>query len=93
MLGVTASKSQDGAVHVSLSNVDLENSDEVTVDLSGMEVKTVAGRILTCKDITDKNTFERPDAVRPADFEGASLKDGRLTVKMPPMSIVALELR
>ena len=93
MLGATASKAQDGAVHISLSNVDLENSNEVTVDLSGLGMKSVAGRILTCKAITDKNTFEQPDAVKPADFKGAKLKNGKLTVKMPPMSIVALELR
>lgn len=93
MLGATASKAQDGAVHISLSNVDLENSNEVTVDLSGLGMKSVAGRILTCKAITDKNTFEQPDVVKPADFKGAKLKNGKLTVKMPPMSIVALELR
>ena len=93
MLGATASKAQDGAVHISLSNVDLENSNEVTVDLSGLGMKSVAGRILTCKAITDKNTFEQPDVVKPADFTGAKLKNGKLTVKMPPMSIVALELR
>lgn len=93
MLGATASKAQDGAVHISLSNVDLENSNEVTVDLSGLGMKSVAGRILTCKAITDKNTFEQPDVVKPADFKGAKLKNGKLAVKMPPMSIVALELR
>ena len=93
MLGATASKAQDGAVHISLSNVDLENSNEVTVDFSGLGMKSVAGRILTCKAITDKNTFEQPDVVKPADFKGAKLKNGKLTVKMPPMSIVALELR
>lgn len=93
MLGATASKAQDGVVHISLSNVDLENSNEVTVDLSGLGMKSVAGRILTCKAITDKNTFEQPDVVKPADFKGAKLKNGKLTVKMPPMSIVALELR
>lgn len=92
MLGATASKAQDGAVHISLSNVDLENSNEVTVDLSDLGMKSVAGRILTCKAITDKNTFEQPDVVEPADFKGAKLKNGKLTVKMPPMSIVALEL-
>ena len=93
MLGATASKAQDGAVHISLSNVDLENSNEVTVDLSGLGMKSIAGRILTCKAITDKNTFEQPDVVKPADFKGAKLKNGKLAVKMPPMSIVALELR
>ena len=93
MLGATASKAADGTVHISLSNVDLENKNEVTIDLAGLSVKTVTGQILTCKKITDKNTFENPDVVKPAAFKDAKISKGKLTVKMPPMSIVALELK
>lgn len=93
LLGATASRAKDGTVHLSLSNVDLEAANEVIVDLAGLGVKTVSGRILTCGQISDKNTFEHPDAVKPADFKDAKVSEGKLTVKMPPMSIVALELK
>lgn len=93
MLAATASKAKDGAVHISLSNVDLKESNEVTVDLAGLELKTVTGQMLTVKDIADKNTFEQPDVVKPVAFKGAKLSKGKLVVKMPPMSIVALELK
>jgi alpha-N-arabinofuranosidase len=39
------------------------------------------------------NTFEQPDVVRPAPFTGARLTAGRLTVDLPPKSVVVLELR
>jgi alpha-N-arabinofuranosidase len=39
------------------------------------------------------NTFERPDAVQPTDFGGASLSGGTLTVELPSKSVVLLELR
>ena len=93
MLAATASKAKDGAVHISLSNVDLKESNEVTVDLAGLELKTVTGQMLTVKDIADKNTFEQPDVVKPVAFKGAKMSKGKLVVKMPPMSIVALELK
>ena len=93
MLGATASRAQDGTVHISLANVDLKNADEVTVDLGGLDVKSVNGRILTAADISDRNTFEQPDAVKPADFKDARLHRGKLVVRMPPISIVTLELK
>ena len=65
----------------------------MTIDLAGLGVKTVTGQILTCKKITDKNTFENPDVVKPTAFKDAKISKGKLTVKMPPMSIVALELK
>ena len=38
------------------------------------------------------NSFEKPDVVKPADFNGFTLKDGILTVNMPSKSVVVLEL-
>ena len=93
LLGATASKAQDGTVHISLANVDLKETDEVTVDLAGLDVKSVSGRILTAGNISDRNTFEQPEAVKPEAFKGARLSGGKLVVKMPAMSIVALELK
>ena len=93
VLGATASRDKDGAVHLSLSNVSLTEDNEVTVDLAGLDVADVSGQILAVKSIAAKNTFEQPDAVKPAGFKGAKISKGKLVVKMPPMSIVALELK
>jgi alpha-N-arabinofuranosidase len=38
------------------------------------------------------NTFDSPHAVEPAAFAGASLTGGHLSVLLPPMSVVVLEL-
>jgi len=40
-----------------------------------------------------RNTFEDPDVVRPADFTGASLKDGVLSLTLPAKAVVVLNLR
>ncbi|GIV60388.1 MAG: hypothetical protein KatS3mg043_1477 [Rhodothermaceae bacterium] len=38
------------------------------------------------------NTFEQPDAVRPAPFDGARLTGATRTVALPPKSVVVLAL-
>jgi alpha-N-arabinofuranosidase len=53
----------------------------------------VAGRVLTAGTITAHNTFEQPDAVHPAPFDGARLSGSQLTIELPPKAIVVLELR
>ena len=93
VISATASKDQNGAIHISLANVDLENDNEVTINLPSVKAKTVSGRILTAKNINDHNTFENPNAVTPSTFEGAKWNKGVLKVKLPAKSIVVLELK
>ncbi len=51
------------------------------------------GRILTSGNIHDHNTFENPDKVKPATYKGATIKGNSLTAKLPPFSVVVLELK
>lgn len=92
LISATASKDKNGAVHISLSNVDLKNDQDITVDLSGLKAKAVTGEILTSGNIADHNTFEHPDLVNVAAFKGAKLNKGILQVKLPAKSIVTLTL-
>lgn len=93
MLSGTASRDQQGKVHISLSNVDLQNAQEVTISLQGINVKQVTGEILTSARITDHNTFDKPDQVKPTNFNGATISGNTLKVKLPAKSIVTLELK
>ncbi|MEK7253440.1 MAG: alpha-L-arabinofuranosidase C-terminal domain-containing protein, partial [Bacteroidota bacterium] len=86
-------KDKEGRIHVSLVNIDAQKSQEVSVDLRGAAVKTVSGRVLTSAKIQDHNTFEQPEKVKPAVFTGAALKGNVMNVKMPPFSVVVLELK
>lgn len=80
-------------MYVSLSNVDLKEKNEVTIDLGNIQAKSVSGEILTCKNIADMNTFEQPDVVKTETFKGAKLSKGKLVVKLPAMSIVTLAVK
>src|SRR5207248_1381183 len=59
----------------------------------GATATSATGRALTGPAINSINTFEQPDVVRPQPFTGARVANGRLSVTLPPRSVVALELR
>jgi alpha-N-arabinofuranosidase len=92
-VSVSASRDSAGRMHVSLVNIDAKKTQDVSVNLGGLKAKTVTGRILASSKISDHNTFAKPDAVKPAVFSGASLKGSSLSVKLPPFSVVVLEVK
>jgi alpha-L-arabinofuranosidase len=91
-LTASASRDDDHVVHITVSNLDPRNARRVEATLRGRARSAVSGRILTASDITAHNTFEDPDVVKPASFHGASLAGERLTIELPPMSLVVLRL-
>ncbi len=92
-VSASASRDRRGVVHVTMTNLDPNGARTVEAEVRGAAVAGAAGRVLTAPAITSLNTFEQPDAVRPAPFDGARVAGGRLTVTLPPRSVVVLELR
>lgn len=92
-ISASASKDSTGLVHISLVNIDPKNTQELSIDLQGGNFKTVNGRILASTKLQDYNSFEAPAKIKPAPFAGAALKGKSLSVKMPPFSVVVLELK
>lgn len=92
-VNASASRDQNGVLHISLVNLDAQKSQDVTLDVLGANVNSVNGRILTSGKMDDHNTFDQPERVKPAVFKNATLKGNSLTVKMPPVSVVVLALK
>ena len=92
-VSASASKDKNGVAHLSLVNIDASKEQKITVQLGELKATTVKGRILKSAQLQDHNTFEKPDAVKPAAFDNAVLKGQELTVTLPPFSVVVLELK
>jgi len=92
-VSASASKDSTGALHISLVNIDAKATQDVSVDIEGGNYKSLSGRIFTSAKLQDHNTFEAPDKIKPEPFKGATLKGKTLSVKMPPFSVVVLELK
>jgi alpha-N-arabinofuranosidase len=91
-MSVSASRSTQGDVNVSIVNAHAKDDIELTCELPGIKAAGVAGRILTSAKLDAHNTFEDPEHIRPTEFKDASIKDGKLTAKIPAHSVVVLTL-
>ena len=91
-VSASAAKTKAGDIVVALANVMLDKSQTISIDLEGVKAKTVNGTVLTSKNATDYNDFDHPTAVQPKDFKDAKLKNGKLEVTLPAMSVVVLKI-
>lgn len=92
LVSATASRDKEGTIHLSLANIDLQQTQTVEVSLDGLRAKRVGGRVLTAPDVREHNTFDRPNAVVPQTFGGAEIRNGLLQITLPAKSIVTLTL-
>ncbi|MCI1247142.1 MAG: alpha-N-arabinofuranosidase [Prevotella sp.] len=93
LISTSAAKKKDGSIILSLCNIDLEHSQNMSIRLNGASPKSVSGQILTSKNINDFNDFQHPDIVKPANFKNAKLKNNVLELKIPAKSIVVLNIK
>ncbi len=91
-VSVTAARDTAGKLQVGLVNLDPKREVTVTLGTSGAEAKSATGRVLTAKAMDAHNTFDAPEAVKPAPIS-AKRSGGKLVVKLPPKSVAVLELR
>lgn len=93
LLSATASKDKTGKIHVSMANVDADQTQEVSLSLQGLRISSVTGRILSAKNINDYNSFDNPATVSVKYFTGTKLEKEFVKVTIPAGSIVTLELK
>lgn len=89
----SASKDKNGVTHISVVNIDAHKEQTVTLDTRAENYKSISGRILASANLQDYNSFAQPDKIRPVAFKGATLKNNIIQVKLPPFSVVVLELK
>jgi alpha-N-arabinofuranosidase len=77
---------------VTLCNLDPNSAAEIICDLRGASPQKISGRVLTATEITAHNTFEKPDAVRPAKFDAIKIIAPGFAITLPPKSVVLLEV-
>jgi alpha-N-arabinofuranosidase len=91
-LHASAAKGANGKVQLAIANLDPNHNAQISVSLAGITVKSAAGRILTAPAMNTINTFEKPDAVKPETYQGATVKGGKLNLSVPSKSVIVLEL-
>jgi alpha-N-arabinofuranosidase len=92
--GLSGSASLRGSsLCVTLTNPSLGEAVTTSIRLEGgARVAEARGRVLTHREMTATNSFERPDEVKPAPLPVETRGDAA-RVTIPAKAIVALELR
>ncbi len=86
----SVSVSDNGSMHITLSNCSLTEEYRIKCDIADTEIKTATARILT-GDAHDLNSFDKPDNVVIKPYE-AMIENNALIIKLPPCSVVAVEI-
>lgn len=92
-ISASASRDANGNVNLSLVNLDPNRPVEISTTISGLTVKTVTGEVLTAPTMNAMNTFENPNAIKPAVFSGFKLQGSQMSLNIPAKSVVTLQLR
>jgi alpha-N-arabinofuranosidase len=92
-VSASASKAENGTLNISLCNLDKVKDTRLNLDLRGIELSDVSGRILTANELNARNTFEEPENVAPIEFTGFNTEGNKLTIDLPSKSVVVLSVK
>lgn len=93
-LSATASKSENGTVNLTVTNLHAREAQEVTVHIRGKDIGDVSdARILTADEVDAINTFDNPENVAPAAFSDYEVDGNALTLRLPSKSVIVLRLK
>jgi alpha-N-arabinofuranosidase len=93
-VSVSTSKSKDGKIHITLSNLNPVKPISMLCELRGLEnVAFEKGEIITAEKVNSFNDFGKPEEVKSASFSDVKINGNKVTVNLPSKSIVMVELK
>lgn len=87
----SVSQSQDGKLHLTLTNLSLDEAEDIESIFADSQVKSVKGTVLT-GNMQDHNTFDEPDQVHEEVFSAVTVKEDRISFTIPACSVLHLEV-
>lgn len=92
-VNASASKDSEGIIHISFVNIDASKSIQVKTTLAGSRGSQISGEVLSSSQYSDCNTFADPHKVGIKSFAGFKQDGDKLTVNLPPHSVVVVALK
>jgi alpha-N-arabinofuranosidase len=88
-LDAIAARDKSGKLRLEITNVDPNQSVEVTV--TGVTAKSATGETLTAPKVDSVNTFDSPHVVMPKPLK-AKVESGKLILKLDPKSVSVISV-
>jgi alpha-N-arabinofuranosidase len=92
-LHASASRDAAGRLHLSVVNLDPNRAAQVALKVAGAAARNIEGRVLTAPAVNTVNTFDKPDAVKPAPFTSIQAQGEQITLSLPSKAVVVLEIQ
>ncbi|GGY40268.1 alpha-N-arabinofuranosidase [Pseudoduganella albidiflava] len=90
-VSASAARARDGKLYLALVNTDPSRAVDVAVDVAGTKLQGAAGKVLTAAAMDAHNTFQHPQAIRPAPFSTRAA-GGKLSIKVPAKAVMVVAL-
>lgn len=88
-LSESVSVDAEGKLHITMTNLSIEEDYEIETLLADVKVTDVSGEILA-GEMNAHNTFENPNCVHTASYEGAKADGNKLNFVIPKNSVLHL---
>ncbi len=82
---------KDGIITLSACNTSLTDDEDIEIELSGIDAKTVSALVIT-GEMNAHNTFDEPDNVKPENMD-VTLSGGVLSFKLPAKSAAVITVK
>ncbi len=92
-ISCSASRTLEGAINISVVNIDAQKSNSINIQLNGGTINRVNGTILKSGKIQDHNTFDAPDKVKPETYRDFTVEGESIQLTLPPFSVVVLNVQ
>ncbi len=92
-VSASASKDNNGKIHLSFSNINPNKNISIEVEIRGAnKLSKVKGEIITASAMNAYNDFDKPEKVNCQPFSGYKLGNNLLQISLPSKSVVTLEI-
>ena len=87
----SVSRAKDGKIHITLTNLSLDEAYDIETLIPGLDIKSAAGEMVGgAKDAL--NTFDEPDKVKIEKFDDIKIEGDKLTFKIPASTVLHIEV-
>ena len=90
-ISMSASK-KDGILTISMCNTSLSEDEDIEMQLSGGSYICTGAEVLTSQHMTDCNTFDAPETVKPIGLK-IPFENGAFKFTLPKMSAAVITLK
>jgi alpha-N-arabinofuranosidase len=92
-LSASASRGADGAVTLSVVNLDPARSSRIEIATGGLKIRSAQGRVITAESMDARAEFGKTDPLAPVNLTRVNVRGEVVSFVAPAKSVVVLTLR